>query len=150
MTVDLDLPPIEISGHVTGAIEFEGDNLFVESDAGDLIEVLLSETFLSKFEGIPFEDITLVVRGDSIEVRGDLLGFDRIRATTIVADVELEPVIRSSDFTGDGQVDFSDFVLFAMSFGSVEGTVDFEPRFDLDRDGSVSFSDFLLFVQAFG
>ena len=150
VTVDLDLPPIEISGHVTGAIEFEGDNLFVESDAGDLIEVLLGETFLSNFEGVPFEDITLVVRGDSIEVRGDLLGFDRIRATTIVADVELEPVIRSSDFTGDGQVDFSDFVLFAMSFGSVEGTVDFEPGFDLDRDGSVSFSDFLLFVQAFG
>ncbi len=53
-------------------------------------------------------------------------------------------------FTDDGQVDFADFVLFALGFGSTEGDSGFEARFDLDRDGAVSFSDFLLFVEAFG
>lgn len=49
----------------------------------------------------------------------------------------------AGDFTGDDQVDFSDFLLFAPAFGSnMNG-------FDLDGDGFVGFSDFLLFAEAF-
>ena len=48
------------------------------------------------------------------------------------------------DFTGDGKLDFSDFLQFAQAFGSEE------PQFDLDKDGKVGFGDFLKFASAFG
>ena len=54
------------------------------------------------------------------------------------------------DFTGDGAVDFGDFLLFAAAFGSTQTDADFEPRFDLDNDGQVGFTDFITFSQGFG
>ena len=55
----------------------------------------------------------------------------------------------SADFDGDGSVGFTDFLLFAASFGSRAGDPGFESKFDLDSDGSVSFTDFLVFVGQF-
>jgi len=52
--------------------------------------------------------------------------------------------VRKSDFDGDGDVGFTDFLLFAQSFGSEDEV------FDLDSDGFVGFSDFLAFAGAFG
>ena len=49
-----------------------------------------------------------------------------------------------ADFDGDGEVGFSDFLLFATSFGSGNA------RFDLDNDGKVEFNDFLLFAADYG
>lgn len=48
-----------------------------------------------------------------------------------------------SDFSGDGIVNFSDFVLFAQAFGSSDA------QFDLNGNGSVDFPDFLTFTAAF-
>ncbi len=50
----------------------------------------------------------------------------------------------NADFSGNGRVDFSDFLLFALAFGSND------PRFDLDNDGEVAFSDFWRFALLFG
>ena len=58
--------------------------------------------------------------------------------------------IAQADFDGDLLVGFSDFVLFASSFGSLEGHPSFESRFDLDEDGQIGFADFLLFAELFG
>ncbi len=49
-----------------------------------------------------------------------------------------------ADFDGDGKVGFSDFLLFAKSYGS---TI---VRFDLNDDGRVDFDDFLLFAGDYG
>ena len=51
---------------------------------------------------------------------------------------------KSSDFNGDGQVDFEDFLEFVNAYGSEEA------RFDLDNSGRVDFADFLRFVDDFG
>ena len=50
----------------------------------------------------------------------------------------------TSDFDGDGETGFSDFFLFADSFGSND------PRFDLDGSGTVDFGDFFLLADFFG
>ena len=50
----------------------------------------------------------------------------------------------SPDFDGDGEVGFSDFILFAQAFGGTDA------RFDLNSDGLVEFQDFILFASAFG
>ena len=63
------------------------------------------------------------------------------------ADLAVE---RRSDFDGSGEVDFSDFLSFAVAFGTRSGDFAFESSFDLDEDGQVGFSDFLSFASAFG
>lgn len=51
----------------------------------------------------------------------------------------------SSDFDGNGAVDFIDFTLFAQQFGLPSDSV-----FDLISDGRVNFADFLVFASDFG
>ncbi|MBT3601542.1 MAG: DUF1501 domain-containing protein [Candidatus Latescibacteria bacterium] len=57
--------------------------------------------------------------------------------------IRVTPSLDKVDFTGDGKLDFTDFISFAQSFGSNN------PKFDLDGDGTVGFSDFLTFADAF-
>jgi len=57
--------------------------------------------------------------------------------------VETPAMRHRGDFDEDGQVGFSDFVLFAQAFGGMD------MRFDLDGDGLVSFPDFLIFGGLF-
>ena len=59
-------------------------------------------------------------------------------------------LMNSSNISKDGDVDFSDFLLFASAFGTTEGGPGYNPSADLDGDGAVVFSDFLIFVSAFG
>ncbi|MSS72562.1 MAG: hypothetical protein EXS64_13870 [Candidatus Latescibacteria bacterium] len=58
------------------------------------------------------------------------------------APAAVQPLV--GDFTGDSAVDFDDFFLFAVAFGSRE------TRFDLSGDGRVDFDDFFLFAAQFG
>ena len=60
------------------------------------------------------------------------------------------PEVRSSDFNGDRQVDFHDFLAFARHFGLTSDSASFDGRYDLDGDGNVGFADFIVFAQAFG
>ena len=56
----------------------------------------------------------------------------------------------TTDFDGDGNVGFSDFLQFASQFGLSQGDAGYDARFDLDGDGAVGFSDFLIFAGSFG
>ena len=51
----------------------------------------------------------------------------------------------AGDFNSDGEVDFSDFFLFADAFGQTDP----DPLYDLNSDGEVDFSDFFLFADFF-
>jgi hypothetical protein len=51
---------------------------------------------------------------------------------------------------GDGFVDYTDFVIFVMAYGSQEGDPNWDPAADLDWDGKVDFTDFLLLADAYG
>jgi len=61
-----------------------------------------------------------------------------------------EPSEPSPDFDGDGEVGFTDFIMFAGAFGSATGEADWDVKFDLDQDGSVGFTDFITFAGVFG
>ena len=50
------------------------------------------------------------------------------------------------DFNGNGEVDFSDFVMFVQNY-QVENSVGL---YDLTGDGKVNLSDFLVFAQNYG
>ena len=50
----------------------------------------------------------------------------------------------TTDFEGNGEVGFEDFVLFSSEFGGSS------PVYDLDRNGRVGFSDFIIFAKNYG
>lgn len=57
----------------------------------------------------------------------------------------------SADFTGDGKVNFQDFLEFVKVFGKAPGDEGYDARMDLDESGgAINFQDFLAFAQAFG
>ena len=56
----------------------------------------------------------------------------------------------SSDFDGDGDVNFADFLTFAGKFGSRRGQDRYDARCDLNGDGQIDFADFLIFAASFG
>ena len=61
-------------------------------------------------------------------------------------DASSEP---SPDFSGDGVVNFDDFVAFAERFGAAEGAPNYDARFDLDGDKQIGFGDFVIFAKNF-
>jgi hypothetical protein len=63
---------------------------------------------------------------------------------SIIATGITIPVEPRADFNKSGVVDFADFLIFAIVFGSADPTV------DLDGSGIVDFGDFLIFAQSFG
>ncbi len=56
----------------------------------------------------------------------------------------------TTDFDGDGWVNFQDFVLFAQHFGTQSGASGYDPTYDLNGDGRVGFTDFVEFARQFG
>jgi hypothetical protein len=74
---------------------------------------------------------------------------DNQGAEPVYYDGDIVPVMRtnSSDFDGDDVVGYSDFGMFAVSFGNGNGS---GGSADLDEDGTVGFSDFAQFARAFG
>ena len=54
------------------------------------------------------------------------------------------------DFDNDGNVGFSDFILFANTFGAYSSDANYAPISDLNADGHVGFPDFILFANVFG
>lgn len=57
---------------------------------------------------------------------------------------------KTGDFDGDGQVAFSDFLLFAKIYGMSLGDSMFDKKFDLDKDENIGFQDFLIFAKSYG
>lgn len=57
--------------------------------------------------------------------------------------------LREEDFDRNGRVDFEDFLLFVLAFGSERGRPGWECQFDLNGDGVVAFDDFLIFAARF-
>ena len=67
-----------------------------------------------------------------------------------VTSVNTSADVSSSDFDGNGVVDFADFLAFVGHFGARQGDGGYDAKYDLDSDGEVGFSDFLSFVNYFG
>jgi len=86
-----------------------------------------------------FEDIRVLVTEYTLDLV--TLGEHQSSRSWTVLFSRQSPV---GDFTGDGNVDFSDFFLFADGFGTND------PQTDIFQDGIVDFSDFFLFADSFG
>ena len=104
-------------------------------------------------DGLAFDPETRVLSGTPVAEKDEttytLTAFDvdgDIASLTFTLDVQMP----SSDFDGNGQVNFADFLTFAGKFGTRRGEDRYDARFDLDGDGEIGFSDFLIFAANFG
>jgi hypothetical protein len=57
---------------------------------------------------------------------------------------------KNSDFDGDGEIGFRDFLAFARKFGIRRGRGNYDPAFDLDDDGEIGFGDLIQFALEYG
>ena len=89
---------------------------------------------------IPFSGL---MTGDIISVLGTPISETEIQAVLVIRHK------RRSDFDGDGDVDFTDFLFFADAFGTRDIFSGYVAEADLDGDGQVAFPDFLIFVSDF-
>lgn len=92
--------------------------------------------------------ITDLMAGDTVSLQGIYISETMFQAYVVIRHES--PLARNGDIDGDGDVDFSDFLLFTSAFGTMEGESEYNPAADLDGDGAVVFSDFWIFAINFG
>jgi len=85
----------------------------------------------------------------SFEIIGDtsIIGDIKIQVTVdevLIHDIETLPC-RSPDYSVDGNIGLSDFVLFAQDYGGL-----YNPRSDFDWKGVINLIDFVIFAQHYG
>ena len=113
----------------------------IQKSIQDIVPVFLSGNFDDFLNFvIPFSDL---MKGDIISVYG-----------TPISETEMQAILvirhrKRSDFNGDGNVDFTDFLFFADAFGTRDIFPGYVAEADLDDDGKVDFPDFLIFVSDF-
>ena len=108
--------------------------IFFSGNVDDLIQLIF-----------PISDLMV---GDTVSILGFPISETAIQALIVIRQAPSQT--RSADLNGDGEVNFSDFLLFAAAFGTSEGGPGYNAAADLDGDGAVAFSDFLIFASAFG
>ena len=155
------------------AARFEYDARQVVYEGFDVGDVLPNAQALPE-RGTSFVEIGIASLGGRATADGGLVGTVRFRATatfsgtairlvraelsrsgqfetvTLNTSVELQFQSLTSDFDGDGVVNFADFLAFAGQFGARQGDGRYEAQYDLDSDGAIGFGDFLIFSSSFG
>ena len=119
----------------------------LDSDSADIDAIFdaFAQGMLPAVEFFPFSDLR---QGDVVSILGLPVFEGAIQALMVLRHTS--SVAANADLDGDGDVDFSDFLIFAAAFGTSEGGVGYNAAADLDGDGTVAFSDFLIFANAFG
>ena len=138
----VSLPGAPPNGEVTINVAILGGT--AAADAGSMGQATF--TVLSGFSG----ETSVKLKSGKYDTTPVEIGGGGASVTIGGAGVIPTDPVAASDFSGDGEVDFGDFLTFAAAFGKKAGDADFNSRIDLDQDGEVGFTDFLAFARQFG
>ena len=103
-----------------------------EPNTGDTFDILTAG-HLSGFENATFELPELPLK----EIR------------TYLVDNTIQLRVMSGNFDGDNDIDFSDLMIFAGTFGLCEGDPGYLPSADYDADGCITFLDYSIWFGYF-
>lgn len=158
--------PVDIREVIVQSVDAENNSFSIQRKEGQQVRVDVSQALMIIgqrsleeilaifFSGnaddlaqlfFPISDLMV---GDTVSFLGFPISEGVIQALIVIRQAPSQT--RSADLDGDGDVDFSDFLLFAAAFGTSEGVPGYSAAADLDGDGTVAFSDFLIFANAFG
>lgn len=97
---------------------------------------------------LTFSEPLFTIQNMSLAISGgqDLHGTPLPHATiiAIIDTTGSSQILSQADHSGNGIIDFPDFIAFAQAFGTGDA------RFDFNQDGIVNFPDFITFAQIFG
>ena len=160
------LLPIDVREVSVQSVDVENNSFFIQIDgqqgrvdASQALMITLDqrnpEDIIAIFFSGNVEDLVQLIFpisdlmvGDTVSILGLPISETAIQALIVIRQAPSQT--RSADLDGDGDVDFSDFLLFAAAFGTSEGGPGYNAAADLDGNGTVAFSDFLIFANAFG
>lgn len=126
----------------TGTLFFMATD--ASNDLNDIVSRLVEQGMIP---GTDFFSFNQLMVGDTVSILGFSGSEDAIQALFVLRHPTTEG---DPDLNADGQVDFSDFLLFAAAFGKDMGDEGYNSKADLNGDNAVNFADFLLFAAAFG
>lgn len=125
-----------------------GTLFFMTTDASNDPDDILSRLFeQGLIPGINIFSFNQLMVEDTVSILGFSGSEDAIQALIVLRHTT---TAGNPDLNDDGQVDFADFLLFAVAFGTGVGDEGYNPKADLNGDNEVGFADFLLFAAAFG
>ncbi len=158
--------PVDIREVSVQSVDAENNSFFIQRN-GQQVRVDVSQALMITLDQKNVEDIiaiffsgnvddlvqlifpiTDLMPGNTVSLLGFPISETAIQALIVIRQAPSQT--RSADLDSDGDVDFSDFLLFAAAFGTSEGGPGYNAAADLDGDGTVAFSDFLIFASAFG
>ena len=124
--------PLTINGIQSNlpTITFSPAMFTLQPDSSSTIAITYRNTTAGPFAGV-------------IEILSDDLENPTL-TLPISGTVQVLPANPKADFNADGKIDFSDFLAFAVAFGSTDST------YDISGNGTVDFPDFLTLAQSFG
>lgn len=145
-------------------ISDENNNRVRRVDPNGIITTIVGDGFVASEGGGRFNGDSLLAtetslndpKGVFVDRNGDLYIADednhRVRKVAgLGSPTNLYLTVdRTSDFDGNGDTDFTDFLLFVDAFGLRAGESGYEVEFDLDGSGEIGFGDFLIFALEFG
>ena len=162
-----DPEPIDIREVSVQSVDAENNSFSIQRN-GQQVSVDVSQTLMITLDQRNVEDIIAIffsgnvddlaqlffpisdlMVGDTVSVLGLPLSETAIQALIVIREAQSQTT-RSADLDGDGDVDFSDFLLFVAAFGKSEGEAGYNASADLDSNGMIDFQDFLRFANAFG
>ena len=161
-----DPEPVDIREVRVQSVDVENNSFFIQRN-GQQVRVDVSQALTITLDQRNPEDIIAIffsgnvedlaqlifpisdlMVGDTVSILGFPISGTAIQALIVIRQAPSQT--RSADLNGDGNVDFSDFLLFAAAFGKNEGEAGYNAGADLDSSGAVNFQDFLIFANAFG
>lgn len=119
--------------------------LQIPSTQNILLCDLASGVWSIQKKGQEIQQITVTPEGHHAYLNLEA-GTYQLQRVTVQGDTDAS----SSDFDQDGQVGFSDFILFVTFFGAQQTDPNYQARYDLDKSGYIGFTDFILFASVFG
>ena len=127
-------------------VKTEVEITFPEATGGDGVLAYILLPFLP--DELEFDHETRVISGTLLQaILETEYTLSALDADGDVASLVFTLEGLTPDFDGNGRVNFADFALFVVRYGTRHGEERYNSRYDLNSDGAVGYDDFLIFSQ---
>ncbi len=158
--------PVEIREVGVQSVDVENNSFFIQRgihqvrisvsealmiDLGQrTVDDILSIFFSGNVDSLAslFFPISDLMPGDTVSILGIQISDSPTVVQAVIVIRESQPL--RGDLDRDGDIDFTDFLLFVEAFNTNAGDPNYNLLADIDDNGVIDFTDFLSFINLFG